>query len=197
MKKQIMVLTFLSAATLACYGYTQAGEHPKEHPTSHEHPAQAQPAGASQETAPAAQPTQSQSTTPAEHPKKEHPGHEHPGGMSPKEVKKTFTKTVEEHVATESRKSDGAFKINDSTLNKDWNLQLKKIHKNKIANLGGDKFFACADFKEKNGSKKKVDLDFYIQKGAAGWQVEKVLIHKVEGKPRFTYNEKNEMIPVQ
>ncbi len=115
--------------------------------------------------------------------------------MSPKQVQKYFSKVVEEHVNASSAKTDGAFVIKDDVLKKDWALKLKKIHTQKIVDLGHDKYFACADFKEAKG-KTTVDLDFYVGRSGNAWSVEKVLLHKVAGKPRFTYNDKNEMIPV-
>ena len=57
--------------------------------------------------------------------------------------------------------------------------------------------FACADFKEVGG-KNKLDLDFYANKSSDGkMTMEKVLIHKVNGKRRFTYDKENNMIPVK
>ena len=54
-----------------------------------------------------------------------------------------------------------------------------------------------ADFKTvEKGAKDKLDLDFYATKGPDGWKIDKTVIHKVNGKPRYTYNDKNEMVPV-
>lgn len=136
----------------------------------------------------------------AEHP--EHPkGHEHPVGSKAwtKQMSKEFTKAVEDHVAQKSAAEGGAFKIHDDKLGKDWSLKLISVHKKRVAHLGDQRFFACADFKSvEKGSKDKVDLDFYATKKADGsWTIDKVLIHKVNGEPRYTYNEKNEIVPVK
>ena len=109
---------------------------------------------------------------------------------------KEFVAAVEGDIAAKTAGSGGKFMVSDEALKKDWGLKLLRIHKHKIARLSEDSFFACADFKETEG-KGKVDLDFYVSKSDAGWKVDKVLVHKVDGKPRFTYNEKNEIVPLE
>lgn len=152
-------------AALACAVPVLAGEHPKEHPSAMEHPKT------------------------KEHPK----GHEHPVGSKhwTKQMSKEFVTAVEAHVA----KSGESFPIHDEKLKKDWKVSLIQVHKKAVAHLGESRFFACADFKTADGSKDKVDLDFYATKAASGWTIDKVLIHKVNGKARYTYNDKNEMVP--
>ena len=149
-----------------------AGEHPKEHPT--------------------AAPAQKQ-----EHPKEHPAGHEHPVGSQAwnKQMRQEFSKAVEDYVDRRTA-AEGAFKVKDDKLGKEWALKLVGVHKKRIVNLGGQSFFACADFKTVSGGKAKLDLDFYATKGPEGWRIDKTVIHKVDGKPRYTYNEKNEMVPV-
>lgn len=166
-----VVLAFAFAAPL------KAGEHPKEHPTGAEHPS---PKAAAK----------------AEHPKgKEHPaGHEHPVGSKgwTKQMSKEYTEAVEAHVA---RPPEG-FKVKDEKLGKEWTLKLLGVHKKRVAHLGDKKFFACADFKS-IGTKDKLDLDFYASKTGDSWVIDEVLIHKVNGQARYTYNEKNERVPAK
>lgn len=174
-----MVIAALLAATTL-----KAAEHPKEHPTA-KSAQEEHISGVEGKT--------------AEHPKKgEHPaGHEHPMGSKEwtKQTTKEYTQEVERYVKEESAK--GAFKVHDDKLGKDWQLKLVRIHKDRVVHLGNNQFFACSDFKSvKKGSKDKVDLDFYATKTKEGWKTDKVLIHKVNGRPRYTYNDKNEMVPV-
>lgn len=166
----MMRIFLLCAALLAAAGL-QAAEHP-EHPKGKEHPA----------------------------------GHEHPAGDAKgnpavgskkwkAQVKKEYTAAVEAYVKEQSEGKPG-FPVKDDKLGKQWDLRLANIHKNKIVHLGDDRFFACADFKTvEKGKKDKVDLDFYASRNPQGWKLDKVVIHKVNGKPRFTYDEKNEMVP--
>lgn len=134
----------------------------------------------------------------AEHPKEhptgaEHPaGHEHPAGSKhwTKQMTQEYTKAVEDFVA----RSPGGLKVHDDKLGKDWTLELVGVHKKRVVHLGDNRFFACADFKSLD-SKDKLDLDFYASKDGAAWKVEPAVIHKVNGKARYTYNDKNEMVP--
>jgi hypothetical protein len=161
--------SMLLTAALALALPAAAGEHP-EHPKGHEHPGK-------------------------EHADK----HEHPGRgkkAAHKELMKEFVAAVEGDISAKAAGSGGKFMVSDEALKKDWGLKLLRIHKHKIARLSENSFFACADFKETEG-KGKVDLDFYVSKSDAGWKVDKVLVHKVDGKPRFTYNEKNEIVPLE
>ena len=135
---------------------------------------------------------------PQEHPeegqKKEHP-EEHPQGSKGFDLKKDYTAAVSGHIGDRA-KTDGAFNVLDKKLKKEWNLDLIRIHNDKIVSLGKDRYFACADFKD-HSSDKVIDLDFYATWTAKGWEIEPALIHKVEGVRRYTYNSKNERVPAK
>ena len=135
----------------------------------------------------------------------EHP--EHPtGGMGRAAAQKSadlqkekdaFEMDVKNYIQSEARKTGGVFAVRDDVLNKDWKLKLVKVHKNKICMLDqGKTCFACADFNEVNG-KNKLDLDFYASHAADGTtSITKVIIHKLNGKPRFTYDSNNNIVPL-
>lgn len=108
-----------------------------------------------------------------------------------------FVEAVEEYISSKEEE-EGAFKVRDGELGKTWDLSLLRIHKDRIARLGEDKFFACADFEESGGkAKKTLDLDFFVTRGEDGtFAVDEIPVHKVEGKPRYTYNDANERVPV-
>jgi len=166
-----------------------AGEHPSEHPKSkHEHPKgkkhkHEHPKGKKHKH---------------EHPK--HKGkHEHPQKekwVSHKKLMKAFVRAVKGHVKM-TVADEGSFNVYDDKLDKTWELKLIRIHKKRIARLGENKFFACADFKTvAKGKKTKIDLDFFASKDGDDWSVDEVLVHKISGKARYTYNDKNQRVPV-
>lgn len=161
------------ALGLALPCWAAAGEHPKEHPT---------PAAEGQAKG-------------DEHPKgHEHPkDHEHPVDSKEfnKQISQEYTRTVQTHVG-----AAGGFSVKDEALKRDWSLKLLKVHKDKVVPLGGNRFFACADFKAAGkGEKDKLDLDFYASRDEKGkWTVLDIFIHKLNGKERYTYNEKNERV---
>ena len=159
--------TFVLAASLAVPGIVYSGEHPSEHPKGHEHPAKAKKA------------------------KKEGKW------VSHKKTMNAFVKAVNGHVDMKTA-DEGSFKVFDDKLDKTWELKLVRIHTKRIARLAEDKFFACADFKTMGDGKKiAVDLDFFVTKSGEDWNVDEVLVHKVSGKPRYTYNANNERVPVK
>ena len=126
-----------------------------------------------------------------EHPKEHPTEHPKPAVLISKE---DFSKIVDAQIKKASETSDGFYVVNDNVMHKSWWLKLDKIHTDKIVKLSDTKCFACADFKASDGA---VDLDFYMTKGKDGWAVSEVIVHKVDGKPRFMYNEKNERVPLK
>lgn len=186
MKRVLLAFTAVVGLALA----PMAAEHPKdgEHPAGKEHPAKTPAAG--QTAAPAPAQADAPPAKPAAKPARK--------ALTKKELRKEFAKVVEGHIEAESAKTGGAFAVQDDTLGKQWRLKLDFVHKNKIVSLGDDRYFACADFKTAEGGKEKVDLDFFVKRLDDGTFVfEKVQVHKVAGKPRYLYNEKNEQVPVK
>jgi len=113
-----------------------------------------------------------------------------------KGLMRAFADAVERYVA-ESEEAAGSFEAYDEKLDKTWKLKLVRIHRDRIARLGRDKFFACADFKSADGKPRGLDLDFYATKTGDGWSVDEVLIHKLDGHPRFNYDKDNRRVPVK
>lgn len=134
---------------------------------------------------------------PKEHPTQgkamEHPKQEKKAAAS--DARATFSQAVKAHAKQQSAKSKGLFFVHDEQLNKDWYLVLTRIHKEKIAQLDDGRLFACADFREAGEDNSMVDLDFYARDTGNGLKVEEVLIHKVGGKPRFSYDANNNRVP--
>ncbi|NNN07059.1 MAG: hypothetical protein HKL90_14280 [Elusimicrobia bacterium] len=109
-------------------------------------------------------------------------------------IRKEYVAAVRAYVKTKA-----PFTVHDDKLGKDWTLKLVRVHQDRIMQLGDNQFFACSDFKSaRKGGKDALDLDFFASKNPDGaWKIDKVLIHKVNGKPRYTWNAKNEMVPVK
>lgn len=182
--KNTMMMAVVAAALLVA-----APAVAQEHPAGMEHPK----AGGEHPKAGKEHPKAGK-----EHPK-EHPAAKpakHPAGSEKwlKQIRKEYDDFVCEHTA---RPKGEGFMIADEKLGKTWELKMLKVHKKNIVQLGGNRFFACADLKTLDG-KDKLDLDFYATKLPDGsWRMDKVVLHKVNGQPRYTYNEKNEMVPLK
>jgi hypothetical protein len=120
-----------------------------------------------------------------EHPK-EHPEH-------PKSAKKVSTddidKAIREHIETSAKASGGKFEVKDDVLNKTWNLELVRVHKDKLQALADGRYFACVDFKAPDGT--MVDVDFFMKKEGNDLKVNDTTVHKINGKARYSYQEKD------
>lgn len=161
------------AAVLAAPAIAVAGEHPSEHPTS----------------------SRSRKKKRHERPKKK--AQKKGKWVSHKKTMRAFVKSVQGYVKMKVA-DEGSFNVYDDKLDKTWELKLVRIHKKRIARLGEDKFFACADFKTvARGKKTKIDLDFFVTRNDGDFNVDEVLVHKVGGKARYTYNSKNQRVPVK
>lgn len=132
---------------------------------------------------------------PSEHPKEKK--------MEMGEEKKTekkptldeFRKAAEENIKKTMDENKGFYPLHDDKENVDRKLKFQKIHEKKLTHLEGNVYFACMDFEEP-AKKNKVDLDFWMEFKDDGWELQKVLIHKMNGKPRFNYIN-NKPVPVK
>jgi hypothetical protein len=117
----------------------------------------------------------------------EHPGKavEHPG----KAISADFVKkSIQTHVKTEEKANAGFFLMSDPESNKSWKLKLVKIHDpvRQFEKEGQTIYFACSDFKSVD-SEDLLDIDFWMVRDGNGLKVIDTKIHKLNGKPRFTY----------
>ena len=118
---------------------------------------------------------------------KEHPK-EHP-----QSAKKLSTDdldaAIRAHVEERSKASGGRFEVRDDVLNKTWSLELVRVHKDKLQALADGRYFACVDFKAPDAT--MVDVDFYLKKDGDKLAVTDTTVHKIDGKARYNYEEKN------
>jgi len=67
-------------------------------------------------------------------------------------------------------------------------LDLLKIHMDKLTGLGNDSYFACADFKASNG--KVYDLDIFMNgESTDDLAVTEISVHKEDGVERYGWQE--------
>lgn len=137
-------------------------------------------------------------------PHKEHPGHEHPGehpgheGSGTEHPGKAITATdikaaMMTHIEKKT-KNQKPFVIKDKKLKKTWRLNFVKIH-DPVRMIDDKTYFACTDFKSTSSSD-VLDLDFWLVPTSSGkLKVVEEKIHKVNGKPRFTY-EGNKLVVI-
>ncbi|MCI0412681.1 hypothetical protein L0222_07755 [bacterium] len=121
-----------------------------------------------------------------EHPeKKEHPKSEHPAKkVTIADIDKSITTAIQDQA-----KADGMFHVKDAVLDKTWDLTLVKVHKDKLTALDDSNYFACVDFKAKDGT--MADVDFFLKSQDGKLKVTDTSVHKVNGVARYAYQEKN------
>jgi len=123
--------------------------------------------------------------TPLKSLSQEHPG-EHPGVIErirPQDVKDA----IRDYIKGDMKLKGGYFLIWDSKLSKVWRLNFSKLHK-EVRVLKDGTYFMCTDFKDVvKGT--VLDIDFWLREDEETGElnVVDIKIHKVGGKPRFTY----------
>ena len=65
-------------------------------------------------------------------------------------------------------------------------MTLTKIHKERLSNIGGDTYFACADFSASNGNIYDLDI-FMTGKSIDDLVVTEINVHKENGKARYQW----------
>ena len=126
----------------------------------------------------------------------EHPQEEHPKGT--KAISKgTLEKAIKDQIAEKSKANGGKFAVEDPVLKKTWQLELVRVHTDKLTQLDDKTYFACVDFKADDGT--PVDVDFYMKNDGGKLTLSDTTVHKVNGKARFNYEKKGnywERVPV-
>ncbi len=116
----------------------------------------------------------------------EHP--EHPTKKAEKEYSTAdLEKAIKAEVAKKSE--EGAFKLYDPELKKTWSLKLDKVHTDRLSKLSADTYFACVDMTDADG--KTIDVDFFLKSKDGKLEMSDTTVHKIEGKPRYNWEEKD------
>ncbi|MFC1510531.1 hypothetical protein ACFL49_02610 [Candidatus Omnitrophota bacterium] len=123
----------------------------------------------------------------------EHGGKEH-GGINVKRApsKAKIRNTMKNHVVDQSKNS-GTFDVVDPDTGNLRKLELMKVHKR--VGKTGEYFYSCADFKDAETGE-MLDLDLDVENTDGDLHVVDVRIHKLEGEPRYTYDNNDNRIPL-
>lgn len=127
----------------------------------------------------------------------EHPAPEHPekkavtteGKASTKMTLDALEKAISGYIDEDSKLKGGYFLVYDTVDKKPLQLEILKVHKDKLATLGEGVFFACTDMKAADGT--VYDLDFFMKETDDGIETTEVAVHKKSGKPRYAWKEVN------
>jgi hypothetical protein len=127
-----------------------------------------------------------------EHGGKEHGDKEHGGARISEPSADQIRAAMSDYVAEKSKKT-GTFDIYDKKARKARKLSLIRVHER--VGKTGNYYYSCADFKDM-GSNEMLDLDLDVEHKNGKLSVKDVRIHKVNGKERYTYDAKDNRIPV-
>ena len=123
--------------------------------------------------------------------KGEHPEHpEHPAKKTMPMTAQSVGKAVAEFIANDTKLKGGKFLVFDGFSSEVLQLDLLKIHMDRLTGIGNDTYFACADFQASNG--KIYDLDIFMNgKSADDLNVTEIIVHKEEGVERYGWREED------
>ena len=115
----------------------------------------------------------------------EHPEHpEHPTTIKePKLTVEKLTISIENYIQNDVNLKGGFF-VYDKNKKEILTLTLTKIHKERLSNIGGETYFACADFSASNGNIYDLDI-FMTGKSTNELVVTEINVHKENGKARY------------
>ncbi len=124
----------------------------------------------------------------------EHPaegGDEHPEAKAAPRKPLTIAElaeAIESYVKDETELKGGHFVVYDDEAQETLKLKLKKIHKDKLAKIEDQVYFACADFETTEG--KVYDLDVFMEGPSKDeLKVTEITVHKESGEARYTWHE--------
>jgi hypothetical protein len=93
---------------------------------------------------------------------------------------------IKRHIVSERKKSaDRKFHVNYK--GKNLALDLVKVHNDRLASLGGGKYFACVDMKGADGT--IYDIDFFMAGQPRNMTVTETSVHKINGKSLYNWKE--------
>jgi hypothetical protein len=124
---------------------------------------------------------------PKEHPQKKEPS-EHPKSEKKFSVE-DIDAAIRSNIEEKTKASAGKFVVQDDVLDKTWELELVRVHKDRLQALADGRYFACVDFKAADGT--MVDVDFFLKKDGDKLAVTDTSVHKIDGKARYNYEEKD------
>jgi hypothetical protein len=123
----------------------------------------------------------------------EHGGQEDTGQVIKQPTAQEIRDAMKNYVVEKSKKT-GTFELMDPVTGKMRYLELEKVHER--VGKTGNYFYSCSDFNDtKSGQLLDLDLDVEHKNGKL--KVVDVRIHKVDGKPRYTYDKDDNRIPVK
>lgn len=92
---------------------------------------------------------------------------------------------IHNHIEQGARLNSGYYAVSDPQTDGILLLTLKKIHDDKLSKVDEGLYFACVDMESRDGI--LYDIDFFLEEQEGELILREVLVHKVDGLPRFDW----------
>jgi hypothetical protein len=96
---------------------------------------------------------------------------------------------IKTYVQAETARQGGVFPVSDPEQHTSLGLTLMTVHRERLSKLADERYFACADFKGRDGH--TYDVDVFMRRESTGLTPTDVIVHKQDGRPRFNWVEQN------
>jgi hypothetical protein len=101
----------------------------------------------------------------------------------------SLAQSITDYVSNETDRQNGVFPVEDPVQHTTLQLTLMNVHRERLSQLVDGRYFACADFKGRDGH--TYDVDVLMQAQSSGLVPTDVIVHKQDGAPRFNWVENN------
>lgn len=104
-------------------------------------------------------------------------------------TKEALAVAIKAHIEDATKAQGGHFHVEDHKAGVTLELNLDKVHEERLATMGDGVYFACSDFKGTDG--KMYDVDFFMKDADDGLVMTELYVHKEDGVARYTWHENN------
>ena len=119
--------------------------------------------------------------------------HEHGGeAVHAEPTAEQIRQAIQDHIAF-TEQEEGSFTISDDVTGTTRTLQLVRVHER--VGKTGDLYYSCTDMRDAQTGE-LLDLDFDVEADGGQLDVVDARIHKLEGQARYTYDERDNRIPL-
>jgi hypothetical protein len=101
----------------------------------------------------------------------------------------SLEQSITTYVQAETARQGGVFSLSDPAQHASLGLTLMTVHRDRLSQLADGRYFACADFKGRDGH--TYDVDVFMRPESTGLTPTEVIVHKRDGNPRFNWMERN------
>lgn len=100
-----------------------------------------------------------------------------------------LARVIREHIGLGAQLNGGYYVVIDKQSDKALMLKLQKIHDDRLSMISDGLYFVCVDMRAEDGT--LYDIDFFLKETNGDLTVSEAMVHKVNGKPRYTWKYRN------